>query len=260
MTRRLGTIAAGIWLPLLLLAYWWWATKGGSSPFYPPLTEIWEAFERNWLFDRVDSDLKPSLLLFVGGYLIAAFLGIALGTLLGMWSLGRRATVPIVDFLRSVPAPAVISILIVLLGFGYQMKLTVIAFTALFPVLLNTIDGVRGVNRELLDLATVYQLRLRDRIFRVMLPAASPQIFAGLRVSLAIALAVLVFAEMMAGTNGLGFFIFEAQATYQIPNMWSGIVLLGLIGYAVNLIFLFLEGRIMRWHRGWRAQERNSTR
>jgi ABC-type nitrate/sulfonate/bicarbonate transport system permease component len=139
-------------------------------------------------------------------------------------------------------------VFIIILGFGVSMKLSVIAFAALFPVLLNTIDGVRGVNQVQLDVATSYGLSRTDRIFRIVLPAASPQIFAGLRISLAVALAVLVFAEMLAGTSGLGFFIFTAQETYQIPEMWSGIVVLGLIGYLVNLAFVFTEGRVMRWH------------
>jgi sulfonate transport system permease protein len=108
------------------------------------------------------------------------------------------------------------------------------------------------------DMATAYKLRARDRIFRVVLPSASPQIFAGLRVSLAVALAVLVFSEMLAGTEGLGFFILYSQETYQIPAMWSGIIMLGLLGYAVNIIFVLMERRIMGWHRGWRATARDA--
>jgi sulfonate transport system permease protein len=258
MTRRVAVIATASWLPLAVLLWWWYATKDGSSIFFPPLSSIWEAIKANWLFERVTSDLFPSLKLFGLGYLLAAVVGITLGTALGMWPLGRRATLPLIDFLRAIPAPAVISVLVILLGFEQTMKLTVITFTASFPVLLNTIDGVRGVSPELLDMATVYKLRRRDRIFRLILPAASPQIFAGLRISLAVALAVLVFAEMLAGTNGLGYFIVQAQTTYQIPNMWSGIIVLGLIGYLVNIAFVLAEGRIMRWHRGWRAHERNA--
>lgn len=258
MTRRLKVVATGIWLPILVLVAWWALTKDDSSFFWPSLSTIWSAIQDNWLFERVGSDLAPSLLLFVVGYAIASVLGIVLGTVLGLWPLGRAAVVPVIDFLRSVPAPALISILVVLLGFQQGMKLTVIAFTALFPVLLNTIDGVRAVPPQQLEMADAYQLRRRDKILRIVLPSASPQIFAGLRISLAVALAVLVFAEMLAGTTGIGFFILQSQQTYQIPGMWSGIVVLGLIGYIVNVAFVLMERRVMHWHRGLRATVRNA--
>jgi ABC-type nitrate/sulfonate/bicarbonate transport system permease component len=257
VTRRVVSVAVAVWLPIALLVLWWLLTRDGESPYFPPLGDIWDAFRGNWLFSRFGSDLLPSVLLFLGGYVIASVLGVVLGVLLGLWPLGRRALVPLIDFMRSVPAPALISILIVLIGFGVAMKLTVIAFTALFPILLNTIDGVRGVSPQQLDMAKAYRLRWSDRIFRIVLPAASPQIFAGLRVSLAVALAVLVFAEMLAGTEGLGYFIYSAQETYQITDMWSGIVVIGLIGYAVNVVFVRTEHVVLRWHRGWRTSARN---
>lgn len=256
--RRASTIALEIWLPIALVVLWWLLTRSGDSPYFPTLPLLTETFMDNWVFERVGSDLVPSVLLFLEGFGIAAILGITLGLGLGLWPLGRRATAPVIDFMRSIPAPALISVMIILLGFGQSMKASAVAFAALFPVLLNTIDGVRGVDPVQLDTGTVYRLRQRDRIFRIVLPSASPQIFAGLRISLAVALAVLVFSEMLAGTDGLGFFIVFAQETYRIPEMWTGIVMLGLLGYVVNLIFLATEHRIMAWHRGWRATARSS--
>src|SRR5581483_11808609 len=98
-----------------------------------------------------------------------------------------------------------------------------------------------------------YRLRWRDKIFRIVLPSASPQIFTGLRLGLTVALAVLVFAEMFTGTDGIGFFILNAQNTFQIKQMWTGILILGALGYLVNILFLMIERRVLRWHRGWRA-------
>jgi sulfonate transport system permease protein len=257
-SRRSSIIALEIWLPAALILLWWALTRDGESPYFPSLDVLGQTFADNWLFERVGSDLVPSVLLFVEGYGIAAIVGITVGVLLGLWPLGRRATAPTIDFMRSIPAPALISVMIILLGFGHTMKLAAVAFAALFPVLLNTIDGVRGVDPVQLDTGTVYRIRQRDRIFRVILPSASPQIFAGLRISLAVALAVLVFSEMLAGTDGLGFFIVFAQETYRIPEMWTGIIMLGLLGYVVNLLFLATEHRVMAWHRGWRATARGS--
>jgi ABC-type nitrate/sulfonate/bicarbonate transport system permease component len=253
VTRRLRTILLEVWLPIIGIAIWWLWSDGSTSPFFPPLRRIVEAFRDNWLFARVDTDLVPSLTRFIEGVLIATVVGVLLGLVLGLWPLARRALAPSIDFLRSIPAPALISVMILLIGFGDGMKVAAIALASTFPILLNTIDGVRGVEPQQLDMARVYKLGYWHRITRIVLPAASPQIFAGMRVALAVALLVMAFSEMFAGTNGLGFFIVFAQETYRIPDMWAGIVMLGIVGYAVNLCFLAFERRILRWHRGWRA-------
>jgi ABC-type nitrate/sulfonate/bicarbonate transport system permease component len=258
VTRRLRALLLEVWLPVVGIALWWYLSDDSTSPFFPPLRRIVEAFRDNWLFARVDTDLVPSLTRFVEGFLIATVVGVLVGLLLGLWPLARRALAPTIDFLRSIPAPALISVMILLIGFGDGMKIAAIALASTFPILLNTIDGVRGVEPQQLDMARVYKLGYWHRITRIVLPAASPQIFAGMRVALAVALLVMAFSEMFAGTNGLGFFIVFAQETYRIPDMWAGIVMLGIVGYAVNLCFLAFERRILRWHRGWRAtaQER----
>ena len=258
MTRRLGNVILEIWLPITLVAGWWILSADSTSPFFPPLSTIVDAFEANWLFERVGTDLLPSLRRFTLGLAIAAVAGVAVGTVLGLWTPARRATAPVVDFMRSIPAPALISIMILLLGFEDTMKVSAIALAAFFPVLLNTVDGVRGVEPQQLEMARAYKLTRRHRIFRIILPAATPQIFVGLRIALAVALLVMAFSEMFASTNGLGFFILFAQETYRIPDMWSGIIMLGLVGYAVNVVFLLVERRALRWHRGWRATARDA--
>ena len=128
-----------------------------------------------------------------------------------------------------------------------------IAFVCVWPVLLNTIDGVTGIDPTLRETARVYGVSGRDRLLRIVLPAASPQIFAGMRTSLSLALILMVISEMVASTNGIGFFVLQSQRSFAIPEMWSGILLLGLLGYALNLIFVLVERRVLAWHRGARA-------
>jgi sulfonate transport system permease protein len=251
--RRFGLLAVEVLTPVALFTAWWFLSVNSTNPFLPPLQRMVEVFRITWTAERFAQDVVPSLVRFGAGFLIATVTGIVVGLLLGLWPLGRRATAPTVDFLRSIPAPALISVMIILFGFGNGMKITAIAFAAFFPILLNTIDGVRGVEPLQLEMSRAYRLKRSQEIFQIVLPAASPQIFAGLRVSLAVALAVMAFAEMFAGTDGLGFFIIFAQATYRVAEMYSGVFVLGLLGYAVNLIFLFVERRILAWHRGWRA-------
>lgn len=253
MRRRLSSTLVELWLPVVLFTLWWFLSAGSTSFFFPPLPTIIEVAANTFDWEGIQEIVFPSLLNFVAGFALATVGGIAVGLLLGLWRPARRATEPTIDFLRSIPPPALISVMIILLGFGNTMKISAIAFASCFPILLNTIDGVRGVDPLQIDVASAYRLRTRDRILKITLPAASPQIFAGLRVGLAIALAVMVFSEMFAGRDGLGFFIIFSLETYRIPEMYAGIIVIGILGYLVNLVFITVEGQVLGWYRGWRA-------
>jgi ABC-type nitrate/sulfonate/bicarbonate transport system permease component len=117
-------------------------------------------------------------------------------------------------------------------------------------------DGIAGIDPTLTETSRVYGIGARDRIVRVLLPAAAPQIFAGMRTSLSLSIILMVISEMVASTNGIGYFILQAQRSFAITEMWSGIILLGLLGYVLNAIFTLVERRILAWHRGARAGAR----
>ena len=253
MTRR--TLAAGleIAVPLAALAAWWLASSDSNSFYFPPLSEILTTFADTWLFERTGSDVVPSLARLLAGFALAVVVGVAGGLLLGMAPAARRTTGPIVEFLRAIPPPALIPAAIVVLGVGDVMKVMIIATACVWPILLNAIDGVAGIETTLLDTARSYCIRPLDRLRYVILPAALPQIFAGMRTSLSIAIIVMVVSELVASTNGVGFFILESQSSFAIPEMWSGILLLGILGYALNLGFTGVERRVLGWHREARA-------
>jgi ABC-type nitrate/sulfonate/bicarbonate transport system permease component len=250
--RLLATLLE-VTVPILALVAWGVASSGSETYYFPPLTDILETFADTWLFERVGSDVVPSLLRMGAGYAIAVVLGIAVGLLLGMSKRARRAAAPIVEFLRAIPPPALLPFAILVIGVGNSMKVFIIAFVCVWPILLNTIDGVTGVDPTLRDTTRVYGIDTRDRLWRVMLPAASPQIFAGMRTSLSLALILMVISEMVASTNGIGYFVLQSQRTFAIPEMWSGILLLGILGYVLNGILVLVERRLLRWHRGARA-------
>jgi sulfonate transport system permease protein len=253
MTRRLAAAGLELWLPVLVLVVWWFASAHWNSPYFPSLEVILQTFKDTWFSNQFVTDVLPTLGRFFAGYGIAVVVGIALGLVLGLsWTL-RRMFEPSIDFFRALPKTALLPVAILLLGVGEEMKVALIAFGATWPVLLNAMDGVRGIEPTVLDMSRVYKLRRRDHIVRIVLPAASPQIFAGARLALAIALILLLVSEMLASTNGVGYFILQSQQTYAIPQMWAGLLMLGLIGYAVNLLFVAVETRVLAWHRGWRA-------
>jgi ABC-type nitrate/sulfonate/bicarbonate transport system permease component len=253
MRTRTRNVALELAVPVVLLVLWGVWSSGSDTYYLPPLTDILETFADTWLFERVGSDVVPSLVRLALGYTIACIVAVAAGLALGLSPTLRRATDPMVQFLRSIPPPALLPFGILVLGVGTSMKVFIIAFVCLWPVLLNTIDGVAGVDPTLRETARVYGIGRRDRLLRVTLPAAAPQIFAGMRTSLSLALILMVISEMVASTNGIGYFVLQSQRSFAIPEMWSGILLLGILGYVLNAVFLLVERRVLRWHRGARA-------
>jgi ABC-type nitrate/sulfonate/bicarbonate transport system permease component len=251
--ERLLATGLEVTVPILVLVLWGVLSAGSETYYFPPLTDILTTFKDTWLFERVGSDVVPSLERMAAGYGIAVVVALVAGLLLGLSPRARRAAAPIVEFLRAIPPPALLPFAILVIGVGASMKIFIIAFVCLWPILLNTIDGVMSVDPTLRETSRVYGISGRDRIFGVVLPAASPQIFAGMRTSVSLALILMVISEMVASTNGIGYFVLQSQRTFAIPEMWSGILLLGILGYAINGAFVLIERRVLRWHRGARA-------
>ena len=242
---RLSVLAA-------LLALWQLLTSLSDSPFFPTFTETVTRLWNNWITSPtlIQGHLVPSLFRLLAGWLAAVVVGVAVGTLIGMSNRLRDYVDPVVQFMRSIPPPALLPLFIVLLGIGDQMKVAMILFGVVWPILLNTVDGVRSVDSLQLDTARIFGFPRQDVLFRVVLPSAGPKIFAGLRVSLSIAVILMVISEMVATLNGVGFTLVQAQRTFRTVDVWAGILLLGLIGYGLNAGLGVLERRALRWQRG----------
>ncbi|MQA84472.1 MAG: ABC transporter permease subunit [Streptosporangiales bacterium] len=251
--RRVLLILLEVAVPAAVVAAWWVWSANADSFYFPPLAEILRTFADTWVFERVGNDVVPSLVRLGAGFAIAVAVSIPLGTVLGLSTVVRRVSEPIIEFVRAIPPPALLPFAILVLGVGDTMKIFIIAVVCLWPVLLNTIDGVRGVDHTMLETARVYRVRGLERLRRVVWPAALPQIFAGMRTSLSLALILMVISEMVASTRGIGYFVLQSQRSFDIPEMWTGILLLGLLGYLLNAGFALVERRVLRWHRGARA-------
>ncbi|MEU1537854.1 MULTISPECIES: ABC transporter permease [Streptomycetaceae] len=235
-------------LPVLLVLGWWAWSVWRPSFYVPSPQRIAVVFGDVWLTARLGDDVLPSLLRLLAGYVLAALLGVALGTAIGLSARLRAATEPALEFFRAIPPPVLVPLIMLVAGLDTAMKVLVIVSGAIWPVLLNTIEGVRAVDEVLSDTARVYGLRGPARLRRLVLPAASPQIMAGLRQALSIAIILMVIAEMFASTSGIGHTVVLFQRQFQIPEMWSGIVLLGLVGFLLSLAFRALERRVLHWH------------
>jgi ABC-type nitrate/sulfonate/bicarbonate transport system permease component len=247
--RRVRSVLIEAWLPALLLALWWVASAGSTSLYFPSLSSILKQFQQDWLFQHVASDLVPSLEVLGLGYLLAVLAGLVVGVALGLSARAEQATRPLLELLRAIPGVALLPVFIVLFGLGTEMKVLLIGAGAVWPVLLNTTDGVRSVEPLLLDVARMCRLGRWQRLRRIVLPSAGPQIFAGARTALAIAVIVMVIAETVGGSGGIGYFLLNAERNFAITSMWATIIALGILGYVLNVLFRIVEAMVLRWHR-----------
>ncbi|MDQ1106677.1 sulfonate transport system permease protein [Nocardioides zeae] len=250
MSGRLRAVALEAWLPVAVVSAWWFLSANSTSLYFPPLREILARFREVWLFDQAGEHLVPSLTNLAGGLAVGLVAAVSIGLLLGLLPRVYGALRPLVELARATPALALLPLLIAMLGIGSASKIALIAFGAFWPTLVTTIDGVRAVDPQVREMARTYRIGRGDLVRRVVLPSAAPQIIVGARTSVSIAVVVMVGSELFGATSGVGFFVLQAQRTYAITDMWAGLVLLGLLGYAINLATALVERRVLAWHRG----------
>jgi ABC-type nitrate/sulfonate/bicarbonate transport system permease component len=255
LSRVLDALA----LPVLLLALWWIISARAQNFYFPSLHVILSEFGPTWFEGRLTSDVLPSVVRLLCGYGLALIIGVGLGMAAGLSPLLRAFTEPVLEFFRAVPPPVLVPLLMLFVGIGSTMKVVVIAVGAMWPILLNTVQGVRGVDEVLRDTGRCYQLRRTTTWRTVILRGASPQIVAGARQALSIAIVLMVISEMFAANNGLGFAIVQFQRSFALPEMWTGIILLGALGVLLALAFRVAERRVLFWYEGQRQTDRGGT-
>lgn len=249
------------WLGLtavaLCLAAWEAAARGRPdlAAYFPPASAVFVALVEIVRNGELATHTVASLRRFGEGYALAAVLAVGAGLCFGIWRRLHALFEPLIELLRPMPSVAVIPVAILFLGIGDEMKIAVTVYACSWPILLNTIDGVRSVDRVLVATAATFRLTPWERFWKVMVPAASPQIVTGLRVSLAIALILVTTSEMVVSNDGLGYYILDLQRSFQMPEMYAAVVAVGVVGYALNRLFLFLDSRVMAWHRGATRRE-----
>ncbi|MFI6160764.1 ABC transporter permease [Micromonospora haikouensis] len=261
--QAMGRGVQSLWLLAALLVVWEIAARLAGSLFVPPVSQIFVAFVDTWLSgspsslflsDQFRVDVLPSLARLGLGYGAAAAIGISAGILIGVWRPAGAFFNPLIRLGMSVPVTALLPIAIVLFGITSGMNVFLIALGCLWPILINTYDGVRGLDRTVVTAAKSMRLTRRRYFLQVLLPGASPAIFAGMRISIGIALVLMVISELYAATAGLGFYIVSQQRLFRFPELWAAIVLLALLGILFNAIFAVVERMLLRWHRNVRPE------
>lgn len=237
---------------VVVLLLWELGARGAPDLqlYLPPVTAVLSALARMLATGSIAAHLLVTLERFLAGYLIAAALGVGLGLVLGYFRFLHDLLGVVIEFLRPMPSVAIIPVAILLFGIGDSMIVAVTVYASVWSILINTVDGVRRIEGRLIDTGRTFGLNRWRILWQIVLPGASPYIVTGLRIALAIALILVTTAEMIAGGKGLGFFILDQERSMNSSNMYAGVLAIAALGFVLNRIFLVLEGRVMKWHRG----------
>lgn len=221
-----------------------------DSRFLPPLSVVGarlgaELGQAEFLLATLNT-----LLAWFLGMSIAMLIAIPLGTLFGLYDVTYRIARTTVDLIRPMPPIALIPLLILVLGQTLEMKVWLVVFAVVWPILFNTISGVREVDPQLLQMSRAFQFSRARQIRRVVLPSAAPFMATGVRISSSIALVVVVTVELIAGgTGGLGAYIAEARAVgTEIPKIFAGTLMTGVLGLILNTVISWTESRLFGWN------------
>ncbi|MEU1527642.1 ABC transporter permease [Nocardia rhamnosiphila] len=251
--QRLAGLAWRVTKPsvaiLAFLALWEIAPRVGlvDKVFLPPFSEVaatfFELIGNGQLWEHVSTSLSRALT----GFVIAVAIAVPLGVAIAWYRPVADFLNPVLELFRNTAALALLPVFILILGIGETSKVALVIYACTFPILLNTISGVRTVDPLLVKSARSLGFSQIALVYKVVLPAAVPTIFTGLRMAAASSILVLIAAEMVGAKAGLGYLITAAQLNFQIPDMYAGIIAIALVGLIFNAVLVFVERRLSRW-------------
>ena len=245
------------------VAIWQVWASSHRSPFFPPpsvivarMYHLWFSGPASQLFLTHDAigNVLPSIARLLGGLAVAAVIGFPVGIAVGRSASVRGYLDPLLQFARALPPVALVTVFIALFKLGTEMEIAFVAFGTIWPILLNTIDGARSVDPLQVETARAFGLPTSQRLTRLIIPAAMPRMFAGLRLSVSLAVLLMVFSELVGSSNGVGYEMNNASSSFDLTGLWSGIVLVAILGIVLNALLAGVEWRVLRWHRGARRR------
>jgi sulfonate transport system permease protein len=248
---RRWSVALRLLLPASVFAAWWILT---STAVIPSTTlagpgATWDAFVELWRHQDLLGDIGVSARRAALGLALGAGVGLILGIVVGLTRLGEELFDASMQMLRMVPYPAVIFLFIIWFGIGEMAKVLLIGLATLFPMYLNTSNGVRNVDRRVVEAARAFGVEGWQLVRRVVVPLAMPSIMTGLRFSAGISVIALVFTESIGANQGIGYLVAQADSLQQIPVLVVCVVIYALLGIAADLSVRLLERVTMPWRR-----------
>lgn len=218
-----------------------------SRVFVPSPQAALESLLWGFTQGNLGRDTMATIMLMIQGWLLASIVGIVIGSAIGIWQPARETLGPILEFLRPLPASAIIPVAIALLGLGPTMVIGVVAFGSIWPLLLATIYGVSTVEPRLREVSAALNLSPLDFIRKIGLPNAVPDILGGMRLSLTVALILAVVTEMLAGQRGLGTAVLLAGRSFNSAELFAGLIVLAIVGWLSSALLQAAERYLLRW-------------
>jgi sulfonate transport system permease protein len=236
-------------LPVLIVAGWWGSTALGIFEVHqmPPPPVVLESALNMWRRGLLQQDVIATVMRVLAGFAVGGVVAIVLGTLTGLWRRADQALEPTLQALRTVPTLAWAPLLLLWLGIDEPPKVALVAIGAFFPVYVNLVAGIHGVDRKLIEVARVYNLSELDIAKRVVLPASLPSLLTGLRLGATQAWLFVVVAEFFGAATGLGFRLTDSQQSTRVDLMFVAIVILAVLGKLTDSAIRFVERRLLAW-------------
>ena len=240
----------GLLLPLLLIAIW---QAAAASPAFPAETvsnpfAILSALTRLMADGTIVVTTLDTLISGGLGLLLGAVFGGLAGIAVGLWYSAERLTSGIVEFLRPVPAVALLPLALLLFGFGSLMEISVVAFAVFWPVMIIMRGAIRNIDPQILEVATALEFRPFDRLVKFLLPSVQREIFVALKIGIGVAFVVAVTVEIVVNPRGLGYQLVLAQVGLRPDKVFAFLFWVGLVGWSVSAFLDFIEKRLFSWH------------
>lgn len=252
-TVRLKDLGLGVVVPLLVLVVWELATRRHwvKPYFLPRPLSVIAAFKEMLFEEGLLTDFRVSAVVVLEGFFLGGVLGLLTGIGAGVSKTVERLLGPVLNSIRQVPPLAWLPLIVLWVGIGPLAKGVMIAKAVFFPVFLNTLQGIRGVGKEYVEVARIFEYRRALLLRRVIIPAALPSIFVGLRYGAGLAWAFVIAAEMLSGKLGLGYLLMRSQELLLTEQLFVVIVVIGTVGFAVDVTLRRIESGLLRWKRGF---------
>lgn len=233
-------------LPLVLALAAWQLAGDPASPYFPPPSRWWEELRPLWDDGRMVAAIRASIVTLVLSLVVATAVGTLVGGAVGASRTTDRALGPLLEFLRVLPAAALVPLAALVLGYTLQMKIAVVVLPATWPVLLACRSSRRAVSATLIDASRSLGLSRRERFTKILLPSLAPGILLGLRVAAPLALIITILVEIVTRINGIGALMGSAQANYRSAQVYGLLAIAGIIGFLVNWVVTRLESAVSR--------------
>ena len=250
-TRKVLWILFSFILPTLVVLFWYIAarTKMVSALLLPSPRIVTDEFWKQLTVGTIRADIGISLQRILKGYSLAAAIGVFLGVVMGMSRKAENFFSLTFTSLRQIPMMAWVPLLIIWFGIGEESKVAVIFMAAYFPILMNTLSGIRRTDPKLIEVGKMYKLSKLKLFVKIYLPSALPNIFVGLKLGLGISWMAVVGAEMIAASSGIGFRLSDARALMQFPIVFSGMIAIAVVGVFMDMLLTFISRTVTPWEK-----------